>query len=204
MAVPEYREGVSITLSMAAPPPSFSFPTRRIFLSKKNPTKTTAMECHFDSRTRIFVGINKQSKSRYPTRIWSPRNPTPRRTAPDDETESSESYGLGGAPDSVVPQGCKRRSRSDVTGIAGKTYVTTGGNVVPQTPITTRTALYTADKSPSRVDSKLFLFGSLQDRQHESLDMGPKDICTTSIPLLSSSKDLPTPTNVNHTSLAYR
>ncbi|KAF5651501.1 sarcolemmal membrane-associated [Fusarium sp. NRRL 52700] len=38
MAVPEYRDEVSITLSIADPPPSFSFPTRRIFLSKKNPT----------------------------------------------------------------------------------------------------------------------------------------------------------------------
>ncbi|KNB02171.1 hypothetical protein FOXG_05178 [Fusarium oxysporum f. sp. lycopersici 4287] len=37
MAVPEYRDEVSITLSIADPPPSFSFPTRRIFLSKKNP-----------------------------------------------------------------------------------------------------------------------------------------------------------------------
>ncbi|KAF4947645.1 hypothetical protein FGADI_10269 [Fusarium gaditjirri] len=38
MAVPEYRDEVSITLSIADPPPSFSFPSRRIFLSKKNPT----------------------------------------------------------------------------------------------------------------------------------------------------------------------
>ncbi|KAF5693718.1 sarcolemmal membrane-associated [Fusarium denticulatum] len=38
MAVPEYRDEVSITLSITDPPPSFSFPTRRIFLSKKNPT----------------------------------------------------------------------------------------------------------------------------------------------------------------------
>ncbi|EWZ90265.1 hypothetical protein FOWG_07973 [Fusarium oxysporum f. sp. lycopersici MN25] len=38
MAVPEYRDEVSITLSIADPSPSFSFPTRRIFLSKKNPT----------------------------------------------------------------------------------------------------------------------------------------------------------------------
>ncbi|CZR43305.1 uncharacterized protein FPRO_07778 [Fusarium proliferatum ET1] len=38
MAVPEYRDEVAITLSIADPPPSFSYPTRRIFLSKKNPT----------------------------------------------------------------------------------------------------------------------------------------------------------------------
>ncbi|KAF4335626.1 sarcolemmal membrane-associated [Fusarium beomiforme] len=38
MAVPEYRDEVSITLSIADPPPNFAFPARRIFLSKKNPT----------------------------------------------------------------------------------------------------------------------------------------------------------------------
>ncbi|KAI1013437.1 hypothetical protein LB503_001667 [Fusarium chuoi] len=38
MAVPEYRDEVAITLSIADPPPGFSYPTRRIFLSKKNPT----------------------------------------------------------------------------------------------------------------------------------------------------------------------
>ncbi|KAF4449282.1 Sarcolemmal membrane-associated protein [Fusarium austroafricanum] len=36
MAVPEYRDEVLITLTIADPPPSFSFPNRRIFLSKKN------------------------------------------------------------------------------------------------------------------------------------------------------------------------